>query len=252
MYMKKESAKPPECFKMVNGFRFRNLEALHRIGKVHILSRGGHNAKERVYLRPGETGTAGVVSIRSDKARSLSCSDICWVKVGFDNNFRPRIFIAKRRETPTTRVIMPDLDEFEDAQASINKPSDEAYLFANDWLTDDVLRKGAPPKSHTHWLYGFLVWAPRKLPKANHARAYDLEVINLRIRLSLLPETRTVHTTGPTQWERYIWTVDFLEVAASPETEAEARFSVLSWGAAIGVIGSVIAATRYLKWKHGG
>lgn len=220
MYMNKYPPQPPRCFNLINGIWIRDLRTLRRNNKVRILSRVSTDIDNYVYLCSGKIGTAGVVSVELLEGQKPSWADIYWIKVGFDTECRPIVLVANEPREKENWRYLPTSLLFSRARLHGRGSSFHSRLFSNYWLRD---ADGECPDGKDAWKAGMFVWDPwdpEDDPAEHDTVCCDLDDINIRLRLSLLPAKRKAcaHTTGPSQAEYFIWTLDVIGLEGrSPE-----------------------------------
>lgn len=92
--IRQEPTEQPLSFTRIYGFQFQDTKPPgHENCRISILSRADTHVKDRVIMEPGMYGTAGIISVKPRQEQSLEWSRIRWLKVGFDDEFRPVILI---------------------------------------------------------------------------------------------------------------------------------------------------------------
>lgn len=243
LYIRQVPLESPICFTRIYGFWFRRLEPLRKSGRVGILSRIPTSAKDRVYLRPGMIGTAGVVSVKPFQGRPLYLTQVRCIKVGFDEEFRPVIMFANKLRRSFAEGASRNFCE-----ATTSGPGSSAHsrLFGNYWLRDSRYKHDQRlPNAEDRWLDGFYILAPRTLPKENDSLIYhDLDALNIRVQLSLLPDhNQEGGTSGSSYSPQFIWTIDLFELEGAPLRWTYWRAQGI--GLAKGLLGSVFASNDH-------
>ncbi len=220
----------------VYGFWLRTFEPPgHQDCQRRILSRSQSSSKQDiVYLAEGHQGTAGIIHMKSSSLRSdyknSGWSLLCWLRVGFDADFNPMLFLANDRRAiymwqRKNYIGRPEeiseeafdtvlaSDEAKESASSTTIPH-SGTLFDNRWLNSSG---GVPSRSYG-WPDGFSILRVDR----QHGISGSLQSLNLHISVSLVPDPTSpscddqrTASDGP-----HIWTIDITDTGGSdPEKE---------------------------------
>lgn len=200
------------------GFWLRTLEPPgHTEWQPRILSRIDLAEADKVGLGEMECGTAGIVhferKMESDGNHGVyerEWSKICWIKLGFDGDFNPMLFLAnykKDRRWINSRKrewgVIPNPQWF--GQAARSDPALEAreYIFDDRWISGEA---GVPSRQHG-WHSGVSILKVDRLKGVSGS----LDALNLGISVKLCPFI-SPKVSVREQMEEKIWVVDITDI----------------------------------------
>ena len=203
----------------VYGFWLRRIEPPgHDSSKITILSKTMTTHADGVFLSHGQHGTAGVVSIRPTETTSGMWgmwSRVRWIKVGFDSEFNPRIFLANNYPSTFSCILRPNGERFKQP-ATLAQISRTNSLLFNHWINRDPYASRLESGTERDFRFSSYILEVDK----NAGCDYTLNDLNLRIRFKLLPDPSPTYDIDQalSGKERRIWTVDIIEIGGpSPE-----------------------------------
>ena len=205
---------PPNTF---YGFWLRTLEPPgHTQWQPRILSRNGLTEADKVCVGESDWGTAGIVhferKIKSDgdhRVYEREWSKICWIKVGFDGDFNPMLFLANYKKhnrwinsKKEDWGVIPNPGWFERAARPDPPPHARESIFDDGWISGEA---GVPSRSDG-WLSGVSILKIDRLKGVSGS----LDALNLRISVKLRPFLSPKASVGE-QMEEKIWVVDITD-----------------------------------------
>ena len=203
------------------GFWLRTLEPPgHTECLPRILSRSDQTELDKLFLAEKELGTAGIVhferKLESEGNDEREWSKLCWIKLGFDEDFNPMLFLANNRRWGSyarkqNLGMLLDPQSFEQAASSGLASEARKDIFHNRWISS---KAGVPSRSHG-WSSGVSIL------KVDRRKGVcgSLDALNLGISVNLRPASSPNGSLDQRTNER-IWVVDITDTKGSdPERD---------------------------------
>ncbi|KAK5694942.1 hypothetical protein LTR17_024760 [Elasticomyces elasticus] len=215
------------------GFRLRTIEPPRREGsEIRILSRAAATAKDCVMLDPWMVGDAGIISIDPKTKGSSKWSHVRWIKLQFDDDFRPMIVILNAQGLSILRGNLNqrtfDLAINDRQQTG---PSACQNLFSDSsWDQSKRTPRSPAPDRASKWDRGGY---PMSFINHYGGHTHYFKDLNLSVRLELLPDpslsdwdqSPSASSTGK---RKYIWTIDITEMCpAKPPPRLSLRALIM-------------------------
>ena len=229
---------PPEApLNQAYGFWLRTISPPdYTECETKTLSRSPQPSEDIVNLEEGETGTAGIIylcpkTVLTKKYGSdeKGWSKIRWIKLGFDGDFNPVLYIAndKRQDLlGKTRIDRdkPNWEIFE--EAIVSGPESQAHvdLMNNRWILDQA---GVPSRLYG-WPQGISILKVDKKVGISGT----LQALNLDISIHLVPvlSPSTSLETNDKDKVKQIWAVDLTDTRSNdPELDFRHKERVRAW-----------------------
>ncbi|KAK4955620.1 hypothetical protein LTR10_006559 [Elasticomyces elasticus] len=206
------------------GFWLRTIEPPRRPGsEIHVLSRAATTARDRLMLNPGMVGDAGIIGIDPKTKGSSKWSLVRWIKLQFDDEFRPMIVMLNDRGRQTyANALRGNLNQRtfdrEITDRQVNGRWAHEGLFSDfSWHETKQSQTNSlipTPDRAKKWDGG--AYSMSFIERFGNTR--DFEDLNLRFQVKLLRDpssddgsSASASSTGRT---KYIWTVDITEYPA--------------------------------------
>lgn len=211
----------------VYGFWLRKIEPPgHTSYQTMILSKKNLSQTDFICLEDKDRGTAGVVHLKSKINSSRAYGEyggewfrIRWIKLGFDAEFNPMLFLAndtRQRLSMYFRGWRSILNEelFEQGVTSEADSQARNEIFNDGWINGVP---GVPSKRHG-WPGGISIL------KVDRRRGISgcLEALNLGISIQLIPALSPdmMSKESMNESSRHIWVVDITDIRGTdPEQE---------------------------------
>ena len=222
-----QPTKPPPS--PIYGFWLRTLEPPgYTDCQIKILANGNQSATNVVCLDNMQWGTAGVVHfeskinrIKMDKYSSIGVapstirdltgwSKIHWIKLGFDRDFNPMLYLANDRARLVNMrqgliLKLPTEQLLEQAITAGLKSRAHKEVFDNRWIN---FRAGVPSRIHG-WYSGMSVVKTDK--KTGIFGALDALNLGISIQLVYTPSDDAISSKQKDSGSRLVWAVDITE-----------------------------------------
>lgn len=204
MIVHQDAPKPP--MKIFPGFWLRRLEPTGVSDwSPIILSRGESSESNRITPPEGTFGTAGIVWLSLMKkvkdARWWKPQQIRWIKLGFDDEFRPVCLLA-----PAESYLSPGL--FKDALGHRPDERHRHRMFEDSWITSEG---GVPcwipsfPRARWFWQKGYSVLRSSRDDKFD----YEITTLDLAICIRKYKDlTMAPQDSRSDCQEQSVWVVD--------------------------------------------
>ena len=178
---------------IVQGFRLRTLRPPgHQLCREIIVSRAPTSLSDRVLLRPGQHGTAGIV-LMEPVVHPDPPGEISQIRVGFDADFTPHILLVTHEIAQGCYALPYELEQGRwDRSTSDNKSFVTYNYFNNSWMK----RRASPDYPLLDGLYHL---------KIDKDKGYEgvLETLKLGIKVKLRHDPEALPDRN-----ELIWTVD--------------------------------------------
>ncbi|KAK5411058.1 hypothetical protein LTR06_005948 [Exophiala xenobiotica] len=156
------------------------------------------------FAMPSGRGTAAIIYFPPSK-KDKNGERICWMKFGFDEDFRPMCIFGRRRSlwggNSAHLAVTPE--SFEDAEST---PGEHALLFRNDWIVQNA--------GDVHIEDIAALWQSRDfcILRGHRDRGIDVKIpflrLHISVRLEPIPEEYAPYNRPDTLVaEMYIWTI---------------------------------------------
>ncbi|KAK5676259.1 hypothetical protein LTS10_011071 [Elasticomyces elasticus] len=188
--------------------------------EIRILSRAVTTAKDRVMLAPGMVGDAGIISIDPRGKGQSEWSLVRWIKLQFDDEFRPMVVIlnVQGRSDLRGKLNQRTFDRAFNSRQQTGSSADQELFNDFSWFESKQSQSShfsPKPDRSNKWDKGFYSMTFVEKPGA---LLCDLEDLNLSFWLKLLPDPSSDDGLSgnilSTDKAKYIWTVYITELSA--------------------------------------
>ncbi|KAL8786982.1 MAG: hypothetical protein Q9195_007960 [Heterodermia aff. obscurata] len=198
------------------GFWLRTMKPPgHTESQCRILSRSDQTEVDKVCLRETECGTAGIIHFARELGSKVNYNDdpyerrwskISWIKLGFDVDFNPMLFLARSMRWMVYRKdslgVIPNAQLFEQATGSGPASRARKLILDNRWISG---KAGVPSRSHG-WSSGISILKVDRFKGVSGS----LDALNLGILVKLRPSFSPEGSVSERKDEQ-IWVVDITD-----------------------------------------
>ena len=200
--------------------------------QIRILSRSDQTEADKVCLGEMEWGTAGIVhferDLESDDKQERKWSKLRWIKLGFDGDFNPMLFLASSSRIrwvadPQGAKVGWELNSPLFEQAAKNGSASQAHedLFDNRWIS---IKAAVPSRKHG-WYDGVSILKVDRLKGVSGC----LDALNLGISVNLRPASSPKQSVEQRENEQ-IWVVDITDTKGrDPERDMKGIDREMCW-----------------------